>query len=401
MGVSRKILHLDLDAFYCAVEELQNPTLRGLPFAVGGRPDQRGVVASCSYPARAKGVRSAMAMSLALRLCPGLQIVPARHGLYGEVSKQVMAVLRTRTELVEQISIDEAYLDISGHPQAAEEVARGLQAQIRNELGLPCSLGVATCKLLAKMANNVGKATIRAEQGVIGPPNAITVVPPGEEAAFLAPLPCAELWGVGPRTAERLAQLRIQTIGQLAARPQAELIHHFGKNGADLWRHAHGVDDDPIVTERERKSISQETTFVRDVDDGAFLRTTLFGQAKEVALGLLRENLCAGTVKLKLRWSDFRTVSRQFTLEEPTQDAQPIFQAAAALLAKAWDGYPIRLIGVGVSNLAPAFQQPSLFDQPSPRKEKLDETLAALRARYGEKIVRSAKDGWQDEDSHT
>jgi DNA polymerase-4 len=392
MNPIRKILHLDLDAFFCAVEELHNPALCGLPFAVGGRPDQRGVVASCSYPARAKGVRSAMPMGRALRLCPGLIVVPARHGAYGEMSKQVMARLHARTPLVEQVSIDEAYLDVTALPAPAEEVARDLQTQIRNELRLPCSLGVATNKLVAKVANNVGKDAARVQQHVVGPPNAITVVPPGQEAAFLAPLSCAELWGVGPRTAERLALLGIQTIGQLATRPEAELVRLFGKSGADMRRHARGLDDAPIVTERERKSISQETTFLRDISDEAALRKVLFDQARDVALSLKRSDLAGATVKLKLRWSDFSTITRQSTLEEPTQEAQPIFQAALALLQKAWDGRPIRLIGVGVSRLAPPAAQPTLFDQPDPRLQKLDDTLARLRARYGDGVIRSARE---------
>lgn len=399
---TRSILHLDLDAFFCAVEELHNPALRNVAFAVGGRPEQRGVVASCSYPARAKGVRSAMAMGQALRLCPGMLIVPARHGAYGEVSKQVMARLRALTPQVEQISIDEAWLDVTTAPAPAEELARRLQAQIRDELGLPCSLGVASNKLVAKMANNAGKAAVRRERVegklLIGPPNAITVVAPGDEAAFLAPLPCADLWGVGPRTAEKLLLLGIRTVGQLAARPEAELVRHFGKNGSDLWRHARGIDDAPIVTQHERKSISQETTFVRDVDEVAVLRKTLFAQAREVALGLKRGGVAGATVKLKLRWADFSTITRQMTLEAPTQEVQPIFQAALALLEKAWNGRPVRLIGVGVSQLTDPAQQPTLFDQPDPRREKLDETLASLRARFGASIVRSVSDDLRDEE---
>jgi DNA polymerase-4 len=398
MQPTRKILHLDLDAFFCAVEELRAPSLRGKAFAVGGRPDQRGVVASCSYPARAAGVRSAMPMATAVRICPGLIIVSARHGAYGEHSKQVMARLHELTPLVEQLSIDEAYLDVTALPGDGEAIARTLQARIRDELGLPCSLGVATNKLLAKVANNVGKANARSAQEIIGPPNAITVVAPGSEAAFLAPLPCSELWGVGPRTAERLALLGIHTIGQLAASREADLVRLFGKSGADLIRRARGIDDSPIVTERERKSVSQETTYARDVSDEAVLRRTLHGQAREVALTLKRKGLVGTTVKLKLRWSDFRTITRQSTLEAPTQEGQEIFAAVVALFEKAWDGRPIRLIGVGVSHLSPPTHQPSLFDAPDERLLKLEDTLRTLRDRYGEGIVRSARDELQADD---
>lgn len=388
MLAKRSILHLDLDAFFCAVEELRDPALRGRAFAVGGRPDQRGVVASCSYAARAQGVRSAIPMGRAVRLCPGLIIVPARHGAYGEVSKQVMARLHALTPLVEQVSIDEAYLDVTASGRPPEEVARALQAEIRAELGLPCSLGVATNKLVAKVANNVGKAAARGT----GPPNAVTVVPPGSEAAFLAPLPCEELWGVGPRTAERLKELGLHTIGDLAVQPETLLIRQFGKHGAELWLHAHGRDDSPIVTQRERKTISQETTFARDVSQAELLRKTLFEQAREVALTLQREQLVGATVKLKLRWSDFTTITRQARLDGPASEAAPIFQVAVRLLDAAWDGRPVRLVGVGVTQLTSALAQPSLFDVPDERREKLQQALDVLRERYGSDVVRRARD---------
>ncbi|HSQ39388.1 MAG TPA: DNA polymerase IV, partial [Anaerolineales bacterium] len=237
----RTILHLDLDAFFCAVEETQNPSLRGKSFAVGGKPNERGVVASCSYAARKMGVRSAMPMGRALRLCPGLVIVPGRHRLYSEVSKKVMDILHDQSGLVEQISIDEAFLDISDVRDEPERLARGLQARIHDELHLPSSIGIASNKLVAKIATEVGKALalkrIKA-QGLAEPPNAVTVVPYGEEAVFLSPLPADMLWGVGPKTSKRLAELGIHTIGDIAKWPEGELIRLFGENGRDLSRHA-------------------------------------------------------------------------------------------------------------------------------------------------------------------
>ena len=209
----RKILHLDLDAFFCAVEELRDPTLKQKPFAVGGSPEGRGVVASCSYAARQFGVRSAMPMSEAVRCCPNLIIVGNARGEYSRMSGRVMAYLHDMSPLVEQISIDEAFLDVSDLPDEAEILARRLQSTICTELDLPCSLGVATNKLVAKIANDVGKVRVRSGDY----PNAITVVPPGEEAAFLAPLPVRALWGVGPKTAERLAAWGMNTIGDIAA----------------------------------------------------------------------------------------------------------------------------------------------------------------------------------------
>lgn len=383
---TRTILHLDLDAFFCAVEELRDPSLRGKAFAVGGRPDQRGVVASCSYPARMKGVRSAMPMGRALRLCPELIIVSGHYSAYADVSKQVMARLHDLSPLVEQISIDEAFLDVTELAGDGESLARTLQARIRSEIGVPCSLGVATNKLVAKIANNQGKAARRSGE----PPNAITVVPPGQEATWLAPLACDELWGVGPRTAERLAELGIRTIGELAARPRQELVRHFGKNGEEMWQHARGHDDSPIVLERERKSVSQETTFVHDVQDEAVLRKVLFDQTREVSAMLQRRQLVGSTVKIKLRWASFVTVTRQTTLAEPTAAVQPIFQAAARLLAAAWDGKPVRLIGVGVARLTGSERQATLFDAPNEKQERLEDTLRSLRERFGEDAIKRA-----------
>jgi DNA polymerase-4 len=386
--VARKILHLDLDAFFCAVEELRDPTLAGKPFAVGGRPESRGVVASCSYPARRLGIHSALPMSQAVRLCPGLIIVPTRHGAYSAVSRQVMSRLAALTPLVEQLSIDEAFLDVSDLPDPPEQIAHGLQATIRRDLQLPCSLGVASNKLVAKIANNVGKAAARGA----APPNAIQVVEPGQEAVFLAPLPCAELWGVGPKTAERLAALGITTIGELAAWPEADLVRRFGKNGYDFARHARGLDDRPVVTEHERKSVSQEITFDRDVSDGSALRRTLAEQAAEVSRVLKLKRLTGTTVKLKLRWPDFTTISRQVTLPGPTNEREAINAAAQQLFAREWGGRAVRLIGVGVSGLHANLGQPSLFDAPDERQERLDEIMRGLRARFGPGAIRRAMD---------
>lgn len=385
----RTILHLDLDAFFCAVEELERPDLIGQPFAVGGRPDERGVVASCSYAARRLGVRSAMPMSRALRLCPGLIIVPPRHRRYAEVSRQVMARLHDLTPLVEQISIDEAFLDLSDLPDDGETLARRLQQGIRDRLGLPSSLGVAANKLVAKIANDFGKG--QAQTGA--PPNAITVVPVGQEADFLAPLPAQALWGVGPKTAARLAELGIHTIGDLAARPEAELMRLFGKHGADLAQRSRGIDDRPIVTEHETKSISKEVTFARDIADAGELRRTLSDLAEGVGRELRREGLTGSTVKLKLRWPDFSTITRQTTLARPTDLDAEIVAAAMRLFEQAWDGRtPIRLLGVGVSGLATGYRQLGLWDAPHAEAQRLQETLDDLRRRFGDHAISRARD---------
>lgn len=387
--MTRKILHLDLDAFFCAVEELQNPTLRGRAFAVGGRPEERGVVASCSYPARRRGVRSAMPMSQAVRACPGLLIVPARHRLYRQMSQRVMERVYRLTPLVEQISIDEAFVDVSARAEEPEVLARALQQTIRDELDLPCSIGVATNKLVAKIANNLGKAAKQDD----APPCAITVVPPGGEAAFLAPLPCSELWGVGPKTAQRLAGYGIHTIGELAQRSPEELERLLGKHGYEMVLHARGIDNRPVVTEHEQKSISQEITFTRDVGDEAELLRVLHDQSMSVARELRRSGLCASTVKLKLRWPDFTTPTRQMTLTHPSDDGEVIYAAARQLFARLWQpGQWVRLVGVGVSGLTDQPRQMGLFDPPDERIERLTATVSAMRARFGDNAILRASE---------
>src|SRR5512139_423703 len=388
----RTILHIDLDAFFCAVEENQNPALRGRAFAVGGKPEERGVVASCSYAARRMGVRSAMPMSRAIRLCPGLVIVPSRHGLYSEVSRQVMEILRAQTQLVEQISIDEAFLDISDIRQEAEPFGRGLQARIRDELHLPCSVGIASNKLMAKLATEVGKALalqrIKAE-GLVEPPNAVTIVPVGKEAEFLSPLPADMLWGVGPKTSQRLTELGIHTIGDIAKWPESEMVRLFGENGRDLSRHAKGIDDRPVVTEHETKSISQEVAFSKDVRDDKVLEQTLREQSSEVARQLRRNNLAGKTVKLKIRWPDFTTLTRQTTLNDPTDLEEVIATTAIHLLhAVRKPNQPVRLIGVGVSGLGAPVRQLGFWDTNLERERRLQEILDELQEKYGNHVIR-------------
>lgn len=387
MTWTRKILHLDLDAFFCAVEELRNPELRGKAFAVGGRPDQRGVVSSCSYAARRFGIHSAMPMARAVRQCPELIVVSGNYASYSLASRQVMARLRALTPLVEQISIDEAFLDVSGLEAAPEALARQLQVQIMEELSLPASLGAATNKLVAKIASDVGKYRAR-QAGVTGPPNAITVVPPGEEAAFLAPLPVNMLWGVGPKTEERLAELGVLTIGDLAQLSPERMQGQFGKHGEDLARRSRGIDTRPVVTEHEAKSISQETTFARDLSDRTRLLATLQRQAEKVGGRVHKNGMLFTTVKIKLRWPDFTTLTRQTTLSQPTDEVELIYQLAESLFLKEWrPGKAVRLIGVGVSGLSEGPRQLGLWDEGPQKERRLQDTVAELRDKYGQDVI--------------
>lgn len=383
--MARWIIHLDLDAFFCAVEEQLDSSLRGKPFAVGGRPETRGVVASCSYAARVFGVHSAMPMGQAIGLCPELIVVRGDHRRYRAVSRRVMSILHSVTPLVEQISIDEAFLDVSGSSTPAEQLAVELQGRIQQELGLPCSLGVAGNKLVAKIANNIGKARPGRSAE---PPRSILVVPRGDEASFLAPLPTEELWGVGPKTAERLSRLGLRTIGDIAAMPEEELTSRFGKHGLDLSRRAKGIDQRPVVTHHEAKSVSQETTYVRDVIRGDELRGTLMDLSQGVARQLRRKRLTGTTVKIKLRWSDFTTPTRQMTLERPTDDPGEIYSVAVRLFDRLWtEGRPVRLLGVGVTGLGKQPRQMSLWDEPDERAERLEQAVRKVRRRYGDDAI--------------
>lgn len=388
MGV-RKILHLDLDAFFCAVEELKDPSLKHKVFAVGGRADQRGVVSTCSYAARALGIHSAMPMAQALKLAPGLLVLSPDFESYSNASDRVMAILEDLSPLVEQVSVDEAFIDVSDLPDAPGVLAARLQARIHKETNLPCSLGVATNKLVAKVANDFGKG---ARKG-LDYPNAITVVPPGEEAAFLAPLPVQMLWGVGRKTAVRLKSLGIETIGDLADAPADLMGVHYGKWAADMQRHARGISDSPIVLSHTLKSISNETTYDKDVSDIEEVLHTVRWLSDKVGYRLRKHHFCASTIRIKLRWSDFNTITRQVALAEPTNHNSVIYETAAGLLKAAWQrGRKVRLIGVGSSNLQEPVVQMSLFDPGQEKETKLLSALDELREKYGKKVIQRGRE---------
>jgi DNA polymerase-4 len=350
----RAIVHLDLDAFFAAVEVLLNHDLAGLPLIVGGRPEKRGVVASASYPARVFGVRSAMPTARALALCPGAIVVPPRHGVYRDYSRQVMDILHIASPIVEKMSIDEAYLDLSDQVSAWEQtidIARSIQRQVQDKVGLSASLGVATNKLVAKVASDRDK------------PGGLTVVWPGQEAAFLAPLPVRTLWGIGPVTERKLAEMGVTTIGELAQISEVDLSARFGSQGMAMARHARGLDSRPVVTEHERKSVSQERTFSRDLADAEILKRYLWQMSQGVADYLGRIEMAAGTIAIKLRYADFTTLTRQMALTVPTADDQEIYRAALALFERVWQrGRPVRLLGVAARQLAPPAGQLSFWD---------------------------------------
>jgi DNA polymerase-4 len=340
----RALLHADLDAFYASVEQRDDPALAGLPVVVGGSPEQRGVVAAASYEARAFGVRSAMSMRTALRLCPQAVRVPPRFSVYGDVSANVMAIFHDLTDLVEPLSLDEAYLDVTDAVESwadAVDLAQRLKGRVREEVGLTLSVGVATSKSVAKVASDLGK------------PDGLVVVQPGEEERFLAPLPVGKLWGIGPRSEERLRSLGVATIGQLAEVDARLLVQLFGRWGEQMAELARGVDQRTVTPNRDLKSVGRETTFSEDIAGLEQLREELGELCRGVADRLRRRDLRGRTVTLKVRRSDFSTRTRQVTLTQPVADERELRSVAERLLAAELQPEDrLRLLGVSVSGFA-------------------------------------------------
>jgi len=342
----RKIIHLDMDAFYASVEQRDDPALRGRPVAVGGSPQGRGVVAACSYEARKFGVRSAMPMARALRLCPQLAIVRPDFTKYRAVSQQVMAILRSVTPLVEPLSLDEAYLDVTenalGEPLAME-VAKHLKRRIREDTGLTASAGVAPNKFLAKIASGWHK------------PDGLTVIAPERMEAFLQKLPVEALWGVGPVTAKKLRAIGIERLVDVRTADEETLRRTVGSLADWLKRLSLGDDPRKVTPDRPWKSISAEDTYPEDLIDLKEMRAEIERLARRVAGSVAKKGLAARTVTIKVRYPDFTTVTRSHTDEPATSDANRIAARALALLARTDAGKrPVRLLGVGAHGLAHA-----------------------------------------------
>ncbi|MDA1129222.1 MAG: DNA polymerase IV [Chloroflexi bacterium] len=354
----RHIIHADLDAFYAAVEQLDNPELAGKPVLVGGRPENRGVVATASYEAREFGVHSAMPMRTAVHRCPQGIIVTPRFTRYREMSGKVMAIFRDLTHMVEPLSLDEAYLDITAVVEGGQQplaIALDLKRRIAEETGLTLSVGVGTCKSVTKIGSDLDK------------PDGLVVVQPGDEAEFLAPLAVNKLYGIGPKTAERLHREGIETIGQLAQQPLEWFAKFFGQRAISLRDKAMGQDDEAVHTERAAKSLSSESTFVNDIGDEAELRSVVDRKAVDVAHQLERKNLKGRTVTVKLRLADFTTFTRQSTLPYHTNAEEPIKEAAWRLLsAELEPGRTFRLLGVGVSNFGEDLEAGDIEDRQLP-----------------------------------
>jgi DNA polymerase IV len=373
----RTILHVDLDAFFASVEQRDRPDLRGKPVIVGGDPRGRGVVSAASYEARRFGVHSAMSLREAVRRCPDGVFLPVDGRRYQQASREVMAILRRFTPQVEPISIDEAFLDVTGSRQLfgdGRAIATAVKAAVHEDVGLTVSVGVARTKLVAKIASDLRK------------PDGLVVVEPGEEAAFLAPLPISRLWGVGEKTASALVDYGVRTIGDLAAISPDVLARRFGKHGGSLASRAHGQDDDPVHEGDPAKSVGHEHTFDADTSDRETIERTLLAMSDGVAGRLRSAGVRASTIAVKIRDSSFRTITRQRTLPEPTDMTDAIFRAAVELARPEVRGIRVRLLGVTASNLG-AREQLGLFPSDEPRRRAAIEAADSIRRRFGERAV--------------
>jgi DNA polymerase-4 len=366
--VVHKIIHVDMDAFYASIEQRDDPSLRGRPLVVGGRPDSRGVVAAASYEAREFGIHSAMPASRAVRLCPQLAIVPPDFARYKAVSTQLHTIFRDFTDLIEPLSLDEAFLDVTTNKlglATATEVAVAIRARVREELGLTCSAGVAPLKFVAKIASDYRK------------PDGLTVVPPSRILEFVHPMPVRKLWGVGPATAARLQRIGVNTIGDLAALPD-DAIAEMGKHGRFLVGLARGHDPRGVSTHRERKSRGSERTFAEDVHDLAELEASIRSQAQRVVDA--RDGADRGrTITVKVRYDDFTTITRSRTLPKPITGADQVAAVAVELLGGTEAGTrPVRLVGVTISGFGRR-QQPQL-DLPFPHNQVGSNVLSQQRS---------------------
>ncbi|QDT56970.1 DNA polymerase IV [Caulifigura coniformis] len=377
------IQHVDMDAFYASVEMRDRPELRGKPVIVGGTAEGRGVVAAASYEARRFGVHSAMPAGRALKLCPQAIVIKPRMGRYAEVSDQIQNILHRYTPQIEPLSLDEAFLDVTGSISLfgpPEEIARRIKEDIRDELQLVASVGVAPNKFLAKLASDLEK------------PDALVVVDPVRIQEFLDPLPVSRLWGVGRVTQKEIARMGVETIGEFRRLSQREVEERFGKHGESLWLLAQGVDDRRVVPDREAKSISHETTFAVDLRSREILRGRLLELTDLVGQRLRRQQVVGRTVQLKLRYADFSTITRSTTLAAPTSVTNEIWLAAAELFENKLPArrLEVRLIGVGVQQLSAAGDHPrTLFEDPAHEKQSgADRVSDHIRAKFGKLALR-------------
>lgn len=374
--MARRIMHIDLDAFFVSVEQVFDPSLKGKPVVVGGQPGGRGVVAAASYEARKFGLHSGMPLKTAARLCPQAIFIEGNFNRYGEASRKFMAILADFTPDLEPTSLDEAYLDVTGFESlygSIRQMALKIKERIKKELGLTASVGIASGKVIAKVASEKSK------------PDGLIEVPPGEERSFLAPLPVGDLPGIGKKAEQVLKKLGINTIGQLAETPLDVLKNYFGIYAEVVQRHARGIDNSKIEPPGPAKSISRETTFAKDTRNPRLLKATLRYLGERVGAELREQQKRARCVTLKVRFADFTTITRRHTLSESSNSDQAIFDTGLRLLSNtlAQEKQAIRLVGIGVSGLVEAGQQMDMLDTSAKRREQLNQAIDRIRDKYG------------------
>lgn len=386
METIKSILHVDMDAFYASVEVNDNPALKGKPVIVGATPQQRGVVSACSYEARKFGVHSAMPMSQAVRLCPQAVILPVRMGRYIEVSRQIHRIFFSYTPDVEPLSLDEAFLDVTGCINlfgSAEEIGRKIKAEIKSQTGLTASVGIGGNKFLAKLASDLQK------------PDGFVVITEADKQTILDPLAVSKIWGIGKVTGKALEKIGIKTIGQLRTAGRSQLSAVFGGHVDEILQLVRGIDDRKVEPYAESKSISAEETFPTDIGDKEILSGVLLNQIEEVAGRLRAEKLEARTITLKIRYGDFRTVTRSCTLDYPTQITDTLIQDAMKLFEQWYyaSAGALRLLGFGVSGLsAEGKGQMQLFTDPREEKQKkVDLAMDRIRKKYGQASMKRGK----------
>lgn len=385
----RSIIHVDMDAFYASVEQRDAPELKGKPVIVGGHP-QRGVVLAASYEVRPFGVKSAMPMARAIKAAPHAIVVPPRFKAYVEASEAVFRIFERYTPLIEPLSLDEAFLDVTGSVGLfgrAWDIASTIRARIRKEVGLPASAGIADVKFVAKIVSDLAK------------PDGQKEVPPGTSKAFLAPLPVWRLWGVGPKTEEQLTRLGLKTIGDVAAKELSWLAQKLGSSAQHFWDLSHGVDPRSVVPDREAKSVGAQDTFEEDLLGVEALKPHVHSQALRVGRRLRRAGVKARAVQLSVKYEDFTLVTRRHTLEQPTDDGQLLYREALALLPKVDLSRRIRLTGVAGQELVGENEQLGLFEeQTESRSDKLNAALDQIASKFGSKAVVTADLAREEDD---
>ena len=380
----RTIMHVDLDAFFVSVEQVLNPELRGKPVVVGGRAGERGVVAAASYEARAFGLHSAMPLKTANRLCPQAIFIEGSFPKYRDASQRFMAILADFSPFLEPVSLDEAYLDVTGFESiygSINQMAVAIKQRIKDELGLCASVGIAGCKVVAKVASDLSK------------PDGLLEVAGGEERSFLLPLPVANLPGIGKKAEKILKGLDITTIGKLSTTPVDALKSHFGTFGDVLYRFANGIDDRKVELPGAAKSISRETTFSKDTRNRSFLKATLRYLGEKVGADLRQQGKQARCVTLKLRYADFTTITRSHTLPQTIDSDEMIFHTGVKLMERALaaEKQPVRLIGIGVSSLVESGGQLAMLDTEAQRLAQLNKVIDRIRDKYGFNAIQTGR----------